>query len=105
MHCKKPRLFNILQISVYSPALLGHHYRDLSTSPYVDLAGASMLLKLQTELLKRGIRLGIVEAHAPVRDLLRAEGLDEKIGPINRFTSVADLVENFQQQSKTGRVN
>jgi SulP family sulfate permease len=78
---------------------------DLSTSPYVDLAGASMLLKLQTELRQRGIRLGIVEAHASVRDLLRAEGLDEKIGPINRFTSVADLIENFQQQSKTGEEN
>jgi high affinity sulfate transporter 1 len=73
---------------------------DLSTSPYVDLAGASMLHKLQTELLKRGIRLGIAEAHASVRDLLRAEGLDEKVGPINRFTSVADVVEDFQQQSK-----
>jgi MFS superfamily sulfate permease-like transporter len=73
---------------------------DLSTSPYVDLAGASMLLKLQTELMKRGIRLSITEAHALVRDLLRAEGLDEKIGPINRFTSVADVVEDFQQQTK-----
>lgn len=76
---------------------------DLSTSPYVDLAGASMLRKLQTELLQRGIRLGIAEAHAPVRDLLRAEGLDEKIGPINRFTSIADLIENFQQQTDQPR--
>lgn len=74
---------------------------DLSTSPYVDLAGASMLLKLQLELLQRGIRLGIVEARASVRDLLRAEGLDEKVGAISRFMSVADLIENFQQQSKT----
>jgi MFS superfamily sulfate permease-like transporter len=72
---------------------------DLSSSPYVDLAGASMLLKLQTELLKRNIRLSIAEAHASVREVLRAEGLEEKIGPINRFTSVADLIENFQQQS------
>lgn len=73
---------------------------DLSTSPYVDLAGASMLRKLQIELQKRGVRLDIAEAHAPVRDLLRAEGLDEKIGPINRFTTVADLIERFQQQTK-----
>lgn len=74
---------------------------DLSTSPYVDLAGASMLLKLQLELLQRGIRLGVVEAHASVRDLLRAEGLDEKVGAINRYTSVADLIEDFQGQSKS----
>lgn len=74
---------------------------DLSTSPYVDLAGASMLLKLHVELQKQGIRLGIAETHASVRELLRAEGLDEKVGPINRFTSVADLIENFQQKNKT----
>jgi MFS superfamily sulfate permease-like transporter len=74
---------------------------DLSTSSYVDLAGASMLLKLHVELRKHGIRLGIAEAHASVRDLLRAEGLEEKIGPVNRFTSVADLIENFQQKNKT----
>jgi high affinity sulfate transporter 1 len=78
---------------------------DLSTSPYVDLAGASMLLKLQIELRQRGIRLGAAEAHASVRDLLRAEGLDEKIGPINRFTSIADLIEDFQQQRRTEREN
>jgi high affinity sulfate transporter 1 len=78
---------------------------DLSTSPYVDLAGAGMLLKLQIELLKRGIRFGIAEAHAAVRELLRAEGLEEKFGPINRFTSVADLIENFQQQSQTEQKN
>jgi SulP family sulfate permease len=76
---------------------------DLSTSPYVDLAGASMLLKLQTELLKRGVHLGIAEAHASVRDLLRAEGFEEKVSPINRFTSVADVVEDFQQQTDNGR--
>jgi MFS superfamily sulfate permease-like transporter len=74
---------------------------DLSTSPYVDLAGANMLLKLQSELRQRGIRLGIAEARAAVRDLLRAEGLEEKIGPVSRFTSVADLIENFQQNNKT----
>jgi MFS superfamily sulfate permease-like transporter len=76
---------------------------DLSTSPYVDLAGASMLLKLQTELLKRGINLHIAEAHASVRDLLRAEGFEEKISPINRFTAVADVVEDFQQQTDNVR--
>jgi high affinity sulfate transporter 1 len=74
---------------------------DLSTSPYVDLAGASMLLKLHEELRKQGIRLGIAETHASVRELLRAESLDEKVGPINRFTSVADLIEDFQRQSQT----
>ena len=40
-----------------------------------------------------GIRLQAVEARASVRDRLRAEGVDETLGGINRFTSVADAVE------------
>ena len=47
---------------------------DLSTSPYVDLAGARMLEKLREELAAAGIRLRLVGAHAAVRDILRAEG-------------------------------
>src|SRR5262249_2133273 len=47
---------------------------DLSDAPLVDLAGARMLGGLHRELAKRGIRMRVVEAHARVRDLLRAEG-------------------------------
>src|SRR6185295_4810692 len=50
---------------------------DLSTSPMVDLAGARMLLKLHEELQATGIRLQLVSARASVRDILRAEGLEE----------------------------
>ena len=48
---------------------------DLSTSPYVDIAGARMLTKLAAELAARGTALRLTEAHASVRDILRAEGL------------------------------
>jgi hypothetical protein len=41
-----------------------------------------------------------VEAHAIVRDLLRAEGLEEKVGPINRYASIDDVVEDFEQQTE-----
>ncbi|MFD0608627.1 SulP family inorganic anion transporter [Bradyrhizobium sp. GCM10027634] len=51
---------------------------DLSASPYIDLAGASMLHALYDELASRRIALCIVGAHAQLRDLLRAEGLAEK---------------------------
>jgi len=73
---------------------------DLSTSPYVDLAGARMLNKLHDELSKIGVLLRIVEAHALVRDLLRAEGLEEKVGPVNRYASIDDMVEAYEQQSE-----
>jgi MFS superfamily sulfate permease-like transporter len=66
---------------------------DLTTSPHVDLAGARMLEGLHDELAKRGIALRVVEARAGVRDLLRAAGLEEKIGRIDRFKTVADVID------------
>jgi high affinity sulfate transporter 1 len=51
---------------------------DLSASPYIDLAGARMLLDLHDELAPRHVAFCIVGAHAQLRDLLLAEGLAEK---------------------------
>ena len=68
---------------------------DLSTSPTVDLAGARMLSKLHGVLVRRGIRLQVTEARSSVRDVLRAVGLEEKVGPVNRFSSVSDLIDDF----------
>jgi high affinity sulfate transporter 1 len=61
---------------------------DLSNSPHVDVAGATMLGELHKELSTRGIHFRIVEAHANVRDLLRAKGLEEKIGYFGRHMSI-----------------
>jgi SulP family sulfate permease len=72
---------------------------DLSNSPYVDLAGARMLEALSDELAKRNVALRVTDAHAAARDLLRAEGLKGKVGDIDRFTSVADVVEHFQKEA------
>jgi MFS superfamily sulfate permease-like transporter len=71
---------------------------DLSTSPSIDLAGAKMLLNLQAELAKRDIILRLVEARASVRDLLRLEGAEERVGTINRFATLADVIDNFQKE-------
>jgi MFS superfamily sulfate permease-like transporter len=70
---------------------------DLSTSPYVDTAGARMLSDLHRDLTSLGVRFRLTGAHAAVRDILRAEGLDERVGPINRHTSVDDTIQNWQQ--------
>ena len=53
---------------------------DLSASLYIDLAGSRMLHQFHTELGSHGINLRIVGARGRVRDLLRAEGIDEKVG-------------------------
>jgi sulfate permease, SulP family len=70
---------------------------DLSTSPNIDMTGAQMFLKLQAELAKRGIALSLVEAHSAVRDMLRVEGVEKKTGRIDRFTTLANAIEDFQK--------
>jgi hypothetical protein len=45
------------------------------------------------------VALHLAETHATTRDLLRAEGLDARVGGINRFTAVADVVDRFQQEA------
>ena len=64
---------------------------DLSAAPYVDLAGSRMLHELNAELAGRGIALRVVGAHGSARDLLRAEGLEEKVGGFDR-TATLDSV-------------
>ncbi len=59
---------------------------DLSASSTMDLAGARMLAELYENLRNRGIGLTVTNAHGRVRDLLRAEGLDDKIQGIARGT-------------------
>jgi high affinity sulfate transporter 1 len=76
---------------------------DLSTSPAIDLPGARMLAKLHGELEATGIRLRLVGARSPIRDILRAEGLEERVGHFDRRVSVADVVDEFQGRTATGR--
>ena len=74
----------------------------LSISPAVDLAGVRMLATLNAELQAAGMRLRLVAAHATVRDILRAEGLEETVGYFGRRISVADVIDEFQGKTGTG---
>ena len=65
---------------------------DLSASPYIDLAGARILHRLHDELASRGITLRIVGARGRVRDLLRADGIAEKIRGLDRVVTLDSLV-------------
>lgn len=74
---------------------------DLSTSPLVNLTGAGMLATLHTTLKGMGIRFRVVAPHAEVRDILRAEGLEERVGYFGRRVSVADVIDEFQGGTET----
>ncbi len=68
---------------------------DLSTTPYVDVTSALMLMGLQANLQSAGIEFRLVEAHATVRDLLRAGGLEARMGSVSRRISLEDVIESF----------
>jgi high affinity sulfate transporter 1 len=65
---------------------------DLSASPSIDLAGSRMLHELHKELAVHGIALRIVGARGRVRDLLRADGLGDKIGGLDKLVTLDRLV-------------
>ena len=56
---------------------------------------AHMLASLAEELTVAGGRFQAVEARSSVRERLRSEGVDARLGGIDRFTSVADALEGF----------
>ncbi len=74
---------------------------DLSASPYVDLQAAQTLLALHREVEALDSGFQIVDAHSTVRKTLRLEGLEEKVGPINHYSSVADAIERFSSIPNT----
>ncbi len=70
---------------------------DLSASPYVDLAGSRTLHELHHELSGRGIVLRITGAHGWARDLLRADGIGEKAGGLDRTATLDSLLRQHTQ--------
>jgi high affinity sulfate transporter 1 len=66
---------------------------DLSASPQVDVQSAQTLAELADELRCEGIHVQAVEARASVRDRLRTAGADAKLGGVNRFRSIADVLD------------
>jgi sulfate permease, SulP family len=69
---------------------------DLSATPNVDVAGARTLAQLHGALQSAGIAFRLAGAHAAVRDLLRAEGLEERAGYFGRRITAVDVVDEFE---------
>jgi SulP family sulfate permease len=57
-----------------------------------------MLHQLHDALAPQGITLRIVGAHGRLRDMLRAEGIGEKIGGLDRTIDLDDLLKTFQEK-------
>jgi len=89
-------ILNRLQTEQAPPKLV---VLDLSAAPRVDLQSAHSLADLADEITTKGIGFQTVEARSSVRDRLRDEGLDTKLGGVDRQTSVADVVDRLQRAS------
>jgi SulP family sulfate permease len=72
---------------------------DLSAAPLVDMQSAHTLAGMADELTAEGIRFQAVEPRSSVRDRLRHEGVDGKLGGVDRFTTVADVIDHFLGES------
>lgn len=70
---------------------------DLSASPFIDLAGSRMLHDLHAELAARGIAFRLVGARSYVRDFLRADGIGDKVGGIDRAATIHALVGEIER--------
>jgi hypothetical protein len=55
-----------------------------------------MLAALHGELMKAGASLRIVEAHAKVRDMLRAADVERLVGPIGRRYTVDEVIREIE---------
>ena len=58
-------------------------------------AGSHMLHELHSELAARGIALRIVGAHGGVRDLLRADGVGEKVRGLDRVDTLDGFLSGY----------
>jgi sulfate permease, SulP family len=80
------------------PALPRLVVLDLSAAARVDMQSAHTLASMAEELIAKGIQFHAVEPRSSVRDRLRKEGVDSKLGGINRFTTVADVIDSFHSE-------
>jgi hypothetical protein len=64
------------------------------------MQSAHTLAAMADELTAMRIQFHAVEPRSSVRDRLRREGVDAKLGGVNRFMTVADVIDHFLGESE-----
>src|SRR5438132_7913244 len=77
---------------------------DLPAAALVDMQSAYALASLADELTAEGIKFHAVEPRSSVRDRLRHAHVDGRLGGIDRFTMVADVIDHFLGESALAAV-
>jgi len=68
------------------------------------MQSAHMLAGMADELTAQGIQFHAVEPRSSVRERLRHEHVDSKLGGIDRFTTVVDVIDHFLGESAPSAV-
>lgn len=68
---------------------------DLSSSALIDTPAARWLKLLYQQLAEQGITLKVVNANGGIRDRLRAEGLEQKMGSLDRAATIESIIDEF----------
>jgi high affinity sulfate transporter 1 len=66
---------------------------DLDSSPFTDVTAIDMIRELITELERKGIALRLANVTGQARDVLRAAGIEDKVGKLDQTTTIAALLE------------
>lgn len=74
---------------------------DLSSTPRLDVAGATMLFELNQDLGREGRYLRLAEARSRIRDFLHSAGFAELLGRGDGQTSVDEVVQSETAQGGT----
>lgn len=88
------------KIEAMQPSNLGLVVCDLSASPFIDLAGTRMLHALAAKLAEQGTRLRIVGARGYVRGVLRADGVAEKVGAIDKTLTIGGALAADKESTR-----
>jgi sulfate permease, SulP family len=73
---------------------------DLSTSAYIDSAGAKLIKRLFLNLESEGIMFKVAEAHSEVRDILRFEDIEHLLGHVSRRDSIHEVIAHNLSESE-----
>jgi high affinity sulfate transporter 1 len=65
---------------------------------HLDSSGSDLLVALNDELEARGIRLSFAEVKAPLLEMMRRTGLENKLGTDRFHESIATAVDAFRQR-------
>jgi len=76
---------------------------DLGSSPITDVTAVDMIHDLIADLERRRITLRLANASGPVRDIFQAAGIEEKVGALDRTTTIPALVKEWPEGQREQR--